>query len=267
MLDITAVKLNAVDSGSSGAHFTAVSDIERSPFLPGYFLSIGGENSGIWREDAERVIFGLPAYGTYATCGRWSTTRPSVLFIGKADGVVDIWDFSERSDAPVFSKSVSSCGIMCMRIVQIPGRREQLLPYLAVGDTGGTLYLLTLSRKYLRPAKNEAGSLQTLFDRQLKRLLQPIPVSLSSPTTLPPAVSVAAAAAAVAAAPPAAPPAAASTSTTSVGNAAAAASTKPSNSKDAEVSFLSFLDLTRQNDSTDLNSGWPNKNWKTCTTR
>ena len=36
----------------------------------------------------------------YLTTGRWSPTRPGVLFLGKVDGSMDVWDFTDSSYAP-----------------------------------------------------------------------------------------------------------------------------------------------------------------------
>ena len=37
-----------------------------------------------------------------------SPTRPSVFFLGRSDGVVDIWDMLERCDKPVATQKVNT---------------------------------------------------------------------------------------------------------------------------------------------------------------
>lgn len=36
----------------------------------------------------------------YLTTGRWSPTRPGMLFLGKVDGSMDVWDFTDSSFTP-----------------------------------------------------------------------------------------------------------------------------------------------------------------------
>ena len=36
----------------------------------------------------------------YLTTGRWSPTRPGMLFLGKVDGSMDVWDFTDSSYTP-----------------------------------------------------------------------------------------------------------------------------------------------------------------------
>jgi hypothetical protein len=34
-------------------------------------------------------------YNTIMTVGRWSPSRPATLLLGKIDGTIDIWDFTD----------------------------------------------------------------------------------------------------------------------------------------------------------------------------
>jgi hypothetical protein len=43
---------------------------------------------------------------SYLTCGRFSPTRPGVIFTSRADGSLDIWDLIDRSHEPSLQHNV-----------------------------------------------------------------------------------------------------------------------------------------------------------------
>jgi len=42
----------------------------------------------------------------YPSDAHWSVTRPSVMFVAKMDGTVDVWDFLYRCKIPTLSVNV-----------------------------------------------------------------------------------------------------------------------------------------------------------------
>lgn len=47
-----------------------------------------------------KPVFSSPMATNYLTTGRWSPTRPGMLFLGKVDGSMDVWDFTDSSYTP-----------------------------------------------------------------------------------------------------------------------------------------------------------------------
>lgn len=47
-----------------------------------------------------KPVFSSPMAANYLTTGRWSPTRPGMLFLGKVDGSMDVWDFTDSSFTP-----------------------------------------------------------------------------------------------------------------------------------------------------------------------
>ncbi|CAM9922311.1 unnamed protein product, partial [Choristocarpus tenellus] len=74
--------------------------LDKSPFFPGVLLSVGDWSFQIWKVGLRQPIFASPMAANYLTTGRWSPTRPSMLFLGKCDGSIDVWDFTDSSYAP-----------------------------------------------------------------------------------------------------------------------------------------------------------------------
>ena len=48
------------------------------------------------------------------TSGYWSPSRPSVFFIAKQDGSVDIWDLLDRTHEPSMNQSITPAAITCL---------------------------------------------------------------------------------------------------------------------------------------------------------
>jgi len=73
--------------------------LEKSPFFGDIVMTVSDWNFHIWKlgGGSEKPVFTSPNASTYLTGGRWSPTRPGMLFISKEDGCVDVWDFTDSS--------------------------------------------------------------------------------------------------------------------------------------------------------------------------
>lgn len=74
--------------------------------------------------------------GAFHTCGCWSPTRAGVIFIGRSDGLLDIWDFIDQSHKCTIQYPVTSIGISSLKF------HNNMDHILAVGDQEGTLHIL-----------------------------------------------------------------------------------------------------------------------------
>lgn len=91
----------------------------------------------IWRLDVDVPIFqSMVTKKAFHTCGCWSLTRAGVIFIGKEDGTLDIWDFIDQSHKWTIQYTVTSFGLSSLRF------HDNLTNVLAVGDVEGTLHIL-----------------------------------------------------------------------------------------------------------------------------
>ncbi|KAH6570612.1 hypothetical protein BASA60_007630 [Batrachochytrium salamandrivorans] len=165
----TEEKVSRVESTFS-THHGPISDLQRSPFFPDILLSVGGWSFSIWKE---KLIFGpllssVPA-SSYLLSGCWSPTRPGVFFIGRADGVLEVWDLLDTSHAPSTTQTITSTAISCLQIHQYGGRSGDGQQFLAVGDDSGTLHIIEIPKKLQRPSKNEKSVITSLFEREARR--------------------------------------------------------------------------------------------------
>ena len=116
-------------------------------------LSIGDWTFSLWREGIQQPIFRSPPSSALITCGEWSPTRPSVVYIGKFDGTIDVWDLVDQTNRPSLTKSVVSVPILCMKFRDpVLAKQQQLL---AAGDFKGTLHILDIPTSLRKPTASE----------------------------------------------------------------------------------------------------------------
>ncbi|KAK6099299.1 hypothetical protein MT418_000733 [Batrachochytrium dendrobatidis] len=167
----TEEKVSRVEFAFS-SHFGPASDLQRSPFCPDILLSVGGWSFSLWKEKLTLgpILASAPA-STYLISGCWSPTRPGVFYIGRADGVLEVWDLLDTSHAPSMIQTVTSTAISYMQIYQYGGRSGNGQQYLAVGDDAGTLHILEISKNLQRPSKNEKSVTVAFFEKEARRVL------------------------------------------------------------------------------------------------
>ena len=59
-------------------------------------MSVGDWSVNIWEDDLKIPIMHTKYHKSYLMNGCWSPTRPGVMFIGRRDGWIDIWDYYFR---------------------------------------------------------------------------------------------------------------------------------------------------------------------------
>lgn len=61
----------------------------------------------LWMTGVDAPIFKSSYTSGHITCARWSPTRASVLFIGKSDGNVEVWELLDQSHRASISQNIS----------------------------------------------------------------------------------------------------------------------------------------------------------------
>jgi len=149
------------------AHDCGVHTMLKSPFIDDIFVTIGGWDFSIWRQSEHLgPLFHSPVHHVKLTCGWWSPTRAGVLFVGRSDGNVDVWDFLDKSHEPFLTQNITGASIKSME-VRSTSKRQQLL---AVGDGVGTIHTFQIPWSLRRSPKNEQSLIKNFFDTQQKRL-------------------------------------------------------------------------------------------------
>lgn len=163
---------NSLTTFASRVHYGMVSDICRCPFFNDVILSIGGWSLHVWKESSVPLLSSSLCKAHY-TCGSWSPTRPSVFFVGRSDGVLEIWDILDKSHQPSHSQSVSAASISAISIqtyMNNSAKSRIAHQFVAIGDDDGTAHILEAPRNISRPSSNEKSFMSAFLDREVKRI-------------------------------------------------------------------------------------------------
>ncbi|XP_019506486.1 PREDICTED: dynein intermediate chain 2, axonemal [Hipposideros armiger] len=144
-------------------HHGPIYALQRNPFYPKNFLTVGDWTARIWSEESrESSIMWTKYHMAYLTDGAWSPVRPAVFFTTKMDGTLDIWDFVFKQSDPALSLKVCDEALFCLR-VQDNGC------LIACGSQLGTTTLLEVSNGLCTPQRNEKNAASSIFERETRR--------------------------------------------------------------------------------------------------
>ncbi|XP_061887105.1 dynein axonemal intermediate chain 2 isoform X1 [Entelurus aequoreus] len=144
-------------------HHGPVYALQRNPFFPKNFLTVGDWRARIWSEDIkESSIMWTKYQMSYLTDACWSPVRPSVFFTVKTDGVLDIWDVLFKQNDPTLSVKVCDAALYSLR-VHDNGRLA------ACGSQQGTATILEICSGLSSLQKNEKSLMAEMFEREAKR--------------------------------------------------------------------------------------------------
>ncbi|CAL8306342.1 unnamed protein product [Lota lota] len=148
------------------AHDGLVSTVQRSPFFKDIILTVGGWTFAIWKEGVmEGALMQSPCSEKRYTVGCWSQTRPAVLFVGRADGSMEVWDLLEKSHEPSEVQSITIDSITCIKPF------SSKLHFLALSDDHGTLHVVQIPWTLYNPSSNEKTSMGKYLEKEVERLL------------------------------------------------------------------------------------------------
>lgn len=156
---------NPADRISAGftGHHGPIYSLERNPFYPKYFLSIGDWTARVWSEDAKESPIIWSRYSEKPlTDGCWSPVRPGVFFTSSMSGTVDAWDALFKQKTPTLTVQVCDESLHSVRSHE-QGR------LLACGSHSGSITLLELSDFLCTLQPSEKANVTTLFEGETRR--------------------------------------------------------------------------------------------------
>lgn len=139
--------------------------IERNPFFPEIFASIGRNVFAIWREDYLTSPILWRYNDKMLTHLKWSQTRPAVFYLTRNDGVFEAWDIIEKDNGPSFHEILGG-GIMTHIAEHRPTFPSK---FLGLGDYNSSFRLLWLPDYFNHPIPQESQRLIAFVDREIKR--------------------------------------------------------------------------------------------------
>ncbi|CAH8649214.1 unnamed protein product [Schistosoma curassoni] len=154
-----AEKIVAVYPG----HIGPIYALQRNPFFPKNFLSIGDWTARIWSEDIrESPIMWTANHNHGLSDGCWSPIRPAVFFATRLDGTLSIWDIIFKQKEPALNIQICEEPLHCLK-VQEQGR------LVATGSHSGICTILELSEGFWNQPKNEKSLVTAMFERETHR--------------------------------------------------------------------------------------------------
>ena len=154
-------------------HYGACTALERSPFFHDILLTVGDWTFNLWRDGVSKPIFTSPCAPTPLRTGCWSPTRPGVIYLGRVDGKVDIWDLTDRSHEPSLTQTITSAAVTSIQFWTAgkSSKSSKSAQHLvAIGDAHGTLHVKEVTRALARPVSKEEEIVEGLFEREVKRV-------------------------------------------------------------------------------------------------
>ena len=99
-------------------HFGKIMSVDRNPFYPKNFLTVGDNTCKIWCEDLKSSsIMWMKPSRERLTGGAWSPTKISVFFTSRLDGVVEVWDFLHNQREPILPIKVADYPLNCIKVL------------------------------------------------------------------------------------------------------------------------------------------------------
>ncbi|XP_077593361.1 dynein axonemal intermediate chain 2 [Stigmatopora nigra] len=145
------------------SHHGPVYALQRNPFFPKNFLTVGDWRACIWAEDIkESSIMWTKYQMSFLTDACWSPVRPSVFFTVKMDGMLDIWDVLFKQNEPTLSVKVCDEALYSLRLPE-SGR------LVACGSQQGTVTILEICSGLSSLQKNEKSLMAEMLERDAKR--------------------------------------------------------------------------------------------------
>lgn len=148
---------------SFSQHYGPIYALQRNPFFPKNFLTVGDWTTRIWSEDLrESSIMWTKQHMSYLTDGCWSPVRPAVFFTSRMDGRLDVWDYLFKQNEATLSIQVCDEPLNSIR-AQDQGR------LIACGSHQGTTTLIELSSSLHTLLRHEKSTMNAMFERETKR--------------------------------------------------------------------------------------------------
>ncbi|OAF66573.1 hypothetical protein A3Q56_05694 [Intoshia linei] len=162
----TGKPITAKPDFSSSIHDGYVNFCTRSSFFNDIILCVGGWTWSLWKAGTNSgPILKCCAYQYYLKSGCWSQTRPSLFYIARSDGNLEIWDILDRTHEPFSVQNVCSADI-CYITTKNTSENEE---FIALGDSTGTLHIRQIPSSFFKQKQNEFEKTRTYFENEVER--------------------------------------------------------------------------------------------------
>ncbi|GAW80071.1 hypothetical protein, conserved [Plasmodium gonderi] len=92
--------------------------VKRNNIIKYLILTLTDTNFFLWKESEEHPLYISPKSNEIYSCCEFSQSKISVIFVGKINGHIEIWNLMERKNSCMYSLSISSYSLTCISIFQ-----------------------------------------------------------------------------------------------------------------------------------------------------
>ncbi|CAG5050468.1 unnamed protein product [Parnassius apollo] len=145
------------------AHNGSVKAVHRSPCTSKIFMTCGDWNVKIWNEDLSfSPIMSNTNHLNLISDVAWAPNRFSSYMTISSDGKLRYWDLLRKHHSPIAILPISKKPLLKMNV-----HREGKL--VAIGDSGGELYITSLSDSLVIPDERDKLLMTQTFERETRR--------------------------------------------------------------------------------------------------
>ena len=159
-------------------YFRPVLYFERSPFFNDIFLTVHDFHFSLWAKGRPKPIFMSPNLDNCSyTCGKFSPSRPGVIYLCKSNGEIDTWDLLDESHKPsvkdtLIKEKITSINIFRYNIPideNAEIQTQSSIEYMVVGDISGQMTLLEVPKLFSEIVNDEKNIMKNFFDNEIER--------------------------------------------------------------------------------------------------
>ena len=159
-------------------YFRPVLYFERSPFFNDIFLTVHDFHFSLWAKGRPKAIFMSPNLDNCSyTCGKFSPSRPGVIYLCKSNGEIDTWDLLDESHKPsvrdtLIKEKITSINIFRYNLPIDENAEIQTqtsIEYMVVGDISGQMTLLEVPKLFSEVVSDEKNIMKNFFDNEIQR--------------------------------------------------------------------------------------------------
>ena len=159
-------------------YFRPVLYFERSPFFNDIFLTVHDFHFSLWAKGRPKAIFMSPNLDNCSyTCGKFSPSRPGVIYLCKSNGEIDTWDLLDESHKPsvkdtLIKEKITSINIFRYNIPIDENAEIQTqtsIEYMVVGDISGQMTLIEVPKLFSEVVSDEKNIMKNFLDNEIQR--------------------------------------------------------------------------------------------------
>lgn len=170
---------NNIKQNFGTSYYRPVHSIEVSPFYDDIILSVYDFYFCIWSSKYTKkpIIVTPNLKSSFYVSGKFSKSRPGVVYLSRNNGQIDIWDFLDESHKPSVKETFLKENLIFMDLINYKPVTEdengniksQNIEYLVIGDQSGQMSVMIVSKLFTEKVNNELELVRNIFNNEVNR--------------------------------------------------------------------------------------------------